>query len=173
MKRLVASAVVCARFLGARRADADEAARAAVRSYRKRMHEYAGMGFLALYYARIDDRAVLDTLTSDARLRAEQVIRKAKHRTNLQVMEKLANLVDAKDRIVEQPPLIVRETRTAATGKPMAEALNAFMADYKKSLLWDRRALLDHYRIVDVARKAVGVGSVGTRCWVIYLRGLG
>lgn len=170
LKRLTASAVVAGRFLGADRVLCEEAARAVVRSYRDRMRQYAHMGYLELWYANITETALLNVLPPESRKRAAQHIDKARQRTHLQVLEKMTDLVDDQQRIVEVHPLIVR-TETTGTGRPIAEALELFLRDYLASVGADRRFLLSRYRIVDVARKVVGVGSVGTRCWVIYLQG--
>jgi uncharacterized protein (DUF2252 family) len=96
---------------------------------------------------------------------------KARQRTHLQVLDKLTDLVDAEQRIVEARPLIVHETHTRA-GRTMTEALELFFQDYLATLPPDRRQLLARYQMLDVARKVVGVGSVGTRCWVVFMRGV-
>jgi len=170
VKRLAASAVVCARFLGGDKADCEAAARRAVKSYRKRMQGYASMGYLDLWYERIDGGAVLEALSPRARKRAEKIMAKARGRTHLQVLDKMADLVDDKLRIVEDRPLIVREIKTQS-GRPIVESLDQFLQHYMESLTWDRRNLVSRYQILDVARKVVGVGSVGTRCWVVLLKG--
>ena len=95
---------------------------------------------------------------------------KAKERTHMQVLGKLTDMVDDKFRLKVNAPFIVRETHTQA-GVPIEEALGLFLESYFLSLADDRKTLLQHYRIVDVARKVVGVGSVGTRCWIIFLTG--
>jgi hypothetical protein len=95
---------------------------------------------------------------------------KARGRTHLQVLDKMADLVDDKLRIVEDRPLIVREIKTQS-GRPIVESLDQFLQHYMESLTWDRRNLVSRYQILDVARKVVGVGSVGTRCWVVLLKG--
>ena len=170
LKRLAASAVVCCRFLGADRIVCEESALAVVKSYRKRMREYAKMNYLDVWYARIDEREVLSVLSPKARKRAKQIMGKAKERGHLQVLDKMAKLVDNQQRIVEVRPFIVRETITEA-GRPIAEALGLFLEKYFESLPDDRKVVLARYRILDVARKVVGVGSVGTRCWVILMQG--
>ena len=131
------------------------------REYRKRMRKYARMGQLTIWYEARDADSVLASLAPDARTGAKRIMDKARGRTHLQLLGKMTELVDDKRRIVEEAPLIVRETRTA-TGRPIAEALGLLLEDYLESLSWDRRHLLSGYRIVDVARKVVGVGSVGT-----------
>jgi len=132
LKRLTATAVVCVRFVGGARADG-QAAQAAVRTYRQRMQEYAGMGHLAAWYARIDEGAVLRVLSPKARRKAEKVMAKARRRTHLQVLSKTADLVAGQRRIVEERPLIVRATQTVS-GRPIGEALDLFFRSYVASL---------------------------------------
>jgi len=79
-------------------------------------------------------------------------------------------LVDDKQRIIENTPFVVRETKTEA-GMPIREALGLFLEQYLSSLSDDRKELISRYQILDVARKVVGVGSVGTRCWIGLMRG--
>jgi uncharacterized protein (DUF2252 family) len=129
------------------------------------------MGYLDTWYATIDEKDVLAAVSDEARRRGEKVMAKARQRTHNQVLEKMADLVDDQHRIVEHRPFIVRETHTE-NGQPVSEALDHFLQSYLDSLGWDRRRLLERYQIVDVARKVVGVGSVGTRCWVILMKGL-
>jgi hypothetical protein len=90
---------------------------------------------------------------------------------HVQVLDKLTEQVDGEHRIIENVPLIVRETHTEQ-GTPIDVALDRMLRLYLDSLTDDRRRLLSRYRIVDVARKVVGVGSVGTACWVILLQGI-
>jgi uncharacterized protein (DUF2252 family) len=171
LKRLAASVVVAGKFLGADKVLCEESVHAAVRSYRKRMREYAQMGYLAVWYSRIDERGLLDALTPDARAGAQRILDKARQRGHMQVLEKMSELVDDKHRIVEQAPLIVRETH--AGGTPIKDAVAHTLGLYIDSLPECRRVLLGRYRVEDVARKVVGVGSVGTRCWVILMTGNG
>jgi uncharacterized protein (DUF2252 family) len=171
LKRLVASIVLACRFLGANKTIAEEAVRSAVQSYRERMQDYAEMGYLALWYETIAERQFLAGLSPEIRKRAENLIlSKARSRTNLQVLEKLTELLDDRKRIIEDRPLVIRETKDER-GRPIKEGLDELLQAYTESLSGDRRELLARYRILDVARKVVGVGSVGTRCWVIFLEG--
>ncbi|WIM09258.1 DUF2252 domain-containing protein [Enhydrobacter sp.] len=171
LKRLAASAAVAVRFRGGDKPAAERAARATVCSYRRRMRRYAGMGHLQVWYARIDERAVLDVLTPRAGKVARQVMDKARQKNHVAVLEKLTEQVDGEPRIIEDVPLIVRETHTDA-GTPARVALDRVLRSYAASLGLDRRVLLARYRIVDVVRKVVGVGSVGTACWVVMLQGV-
>jgi uncharacterized protein (DUF2252 family) len=170
LKRLAASASVAVRFMGGDKHHAAEAAIACVRSYRERIARYAAMGTLEIWYDRIDERAIMDALSPKARREARKIVDKARAKGHQRVLEKITERVDGAHRIVEEVPLIVRETHID-TGMPILEALDVTLRSYMESLNYDRRQLLAHYRIVDVARKVVGVGSVGTGCWVILLMG--
>jgi hypothetical protein len=116
LKRLATSIVVAGRFLGAGRALREEAVREAVRIYRKRMFRYAGMRYLDVWYTRIDEEDILGALSPDARAGAEQIIAKARQRGHMQVLAKMADLVDDRFHIVEEKPLIVRQRTLTTAG---------------------------------------------------------
>jgi uncharacterized protein (DUF2252 family) len=170
LKRLVASIVASGRFLGGDKDLSRDAVVAAVSTYRKKMKQFAYKGYMELWYSTIRDKDIMKTLPSDVRKGAAKIMSKAKERTHMQVLGKLTDMVDDKFRLKVNAPFIVRETHTQA-GRPIEEALGLFLDSYFGSLADDRKALLKNYRIVDVARKVVGVGSVGTRCWIIFLTG--
>jgi uncharacterized protein (DUF2252 family) len=170
LKRLVASIVASGRFMGATRKMCKEAVLAAVKSYRKKMHEYAHLGYLELWYATISEKDILEAVSGSALKGAIKIMGKARERTHMQVLGKLTDLVDDKYRLRENAPFIVRETH-AQDGTPIEEAIGMFLESYFLSLADERKALLKNYRITDVVRKVVGVGSVGTRCWVVFLTG--
>jgi uncharacterized protein (DUF2252 family) len=170
MKRLVTSIVVSARFLDADEELCDASVYAAVSSYRKRMKQYASMGNMELWYSTISENDILDTLSPSARNGAVKIMGKARQRSHMQVLSKLTDLIDEKYRLRENAPFIVRETHTLK-GRTIEESLGLLLESYFLSLADDRKKLLQEYRIVDVVRKVVGVGSVGTRCWVIFLLG--
>ncbi len=171
VKRLAASAAVAVRFLGGDKANAQDAARACVRSYRKHIRQYAEMGYLEVWYDHIDDNAVLDALSPKVRRAAEKSLAKARNKGHIRSLDKLTEQVNGEPRIVEDIPLIVHESHTD-TGVPIRAALDLMLKAYIETLPVDRRRLLARYRIVDAARKVVGVGSVGTGCWVILLEGV-
>ena len=171
LKRLAASAAVAVRFMGGDKVAAESAAQAVVRSYRKRIRRYAGMGYLEIWYDKIDENEVLDTLSPTMRRRAEKLMDKARAKGHVAVLEKLTEEIDGEHRIIEDVPLIVRESHTEA-GTPANVALDHMLRSYVDSMPIDRRLLLSRYRIVDSARKVVGVGSVGTGCWVVLLQGI-
>jgi len=168
LKRLAASAVVATQFMGGNKAQSEQAARECVRSYRKRIYRYAEMGYLDVWHDRIDERAVLDSLAPRERRTAYDIIDKVRH---IRPLEKLTQQVNGTHRFIEDVPLIVRETRSES-GAPIKLMLDRFLRAYIDSLAYDRRVLLSRYQIVDFARKVVGVGSVGTRCWVLLLQGI-
>ena len=170
LKRLVASIVASGRFLGADKNLCKESVMAAVKTYRNKMKDFAQMGYMELWYSRISDKDILKTLSPSARKGAEKIFGKARERTHLQVLGKLTDLIDDKYRLQENAPFIIRATH-AQDGRPIEQALAKLLESYFLSLSDDRKALLKNYRIVDVARKVVGVGSVGTRCWIIFLLG--
>ncbi len=170
LKRLVSSIVVSGRFLGASDSLCKEAVYAAVQSYRKWMREYAEMGNLELWYSSIDESKILEVLSPSARRGAEKIMVKARTRTHMQVLEKLTDIIDKKNLFREDAPFIVHQTHSQS-GRPIEEALGMLLESYFLSLSDERKYILKNYRIVDVVRKVVGVGSVGTRCWVIFLKG--
>jgi uncharacterized protein (DUF2252 family) len=171
LKRLVASAVVAGRFLGGDRGLCETAVRAIVQSYRQHLHEYANLGYLDLWYANITEADLLQALPPDSHKKATQILTKARQRTHLQVLEKMTDLIDNQQHIIETPPLVMR-AHTIRGEEASVETIKQLIQDYLGSLSSDRRFLVSRYRILDVARKVVGVGSVGTRCWVAYLQGI-
>jgi len=170
VKRLATSAFVASKHIGGGRAERSAAAVAVVESYRCHIRRYARMGHLEVWYDTIDSDALLASLSPAAQARARRIFTKAISRNHLQVLEKMTDLVDDQHRIVEQAPFVVRETHTSK-GRPVGEALGYLLAAYLDSLAPDRQALLSRYRVIDAALKVVGVGSVGTRCWVALLQG--
>jgi uncharacterized protein (DUF2252 family) len=170
MKRLAASAYIASRHLGGDRAAREAAVRSAAARYRQRMRRYAGMGLLETWYDSIHSARLLDALPDWLREGTSNLLDKARKRNHLQVLDKMTDLVDDRHRIVEQHPFIVRVTHTSA-GRPVEDALGHFLAAYLDSLAPERRLLLSRYRVLDVAQKVVGVGSVGTRCWVVLMQG--
>jgi uncharacterized protein (DUF2252 family) len=170
IKRLVASIVASGRFLGAKKNLCRESVLAAVSSYKKNMRNYASMGNIELVYSTITEKDLQKKLPPSVQKGLKKITDKARQRTHFQVLDKLANIVDDKYRLRDDAPFIVHETHTKS-GRPLDEALGLFLESYMLSLADDRKALLKQYRIVDVARKVVGVGSVGTRCWIVFLLG--
>ena len=170
LKRLVASIVASGQFLGADKKLCEEGIRSAVNTYRKKMKQYAQMGNLELWYSTIKEKDILGALDPSARAGADKMMAKARTRTHMQVLGKLTDIVDERYLLREDAPFIVRATHME-NGAPIREGISLFLNSYFTSLADDRASLLKHYRITDVVRKVVGVGSVGTRCWIIFLTG--
>jgi uncharacterized protein (DUF2252 family) len=170
LKRLVASIVACGRFLGASEDLCTTAIRSAVRSYRNKMKVYAYMGNMDLWYATISERDIIKTMTASQQKSLKKITDKARSRNHMQVLGKMTDLVNSKYRLKDAAPFIFHETHSQS-GRPIEEALDLFLKSYFSSLGDDRKKLLRHYHLVDVVRKVVGVGSVGTRCWLILLKG--
>src|SRR5262249_25460946 len=150
------------------------AALAAAAAYREAMREFAAMRALDVWYARLDAEAELarlePTLKRHQSRRAEKVIAKAEHKDSLRALGKLTRREDGEVHIVSDPPLITPIAELAA-GHDVERELDDLLAAYGQSLDADRRRLLADYHLVDAARKVVGVGSVGTRDWVVLLFG--
>lgn len=170
VKRLAASALVASDHMGGSKSNGEEAVRAAVRSYREWMREYAAMGYLDIWYSTISEENVLKSLSPGPRDKAEQIFKKARGRHNLQVLDKLTDIVDDEQRIKEERPFVYRDP-FSKNGTPMTEIIPIFLEQYFHSLPHDRRYLISRYGVVDVARKVVGVGSVGTTCWIVFMMG--
>jgi uncharacterized protein (DUF2252 family) len=172
VKRLAASFVVAGRDNGFDASDCRGAAQAAVASYRRRMAEFSEMGELEVWYSRIGEEEVIGLL-SDAKARKKTTkklsknVQKARSRDSLQAFSKLTGVVDGRRRIIDDPPLLVR----IPEGDEVRVQVNAILESYKRTLQEDRRHLLERFRFVDAARKVVGVGSVGTRAFVVLLEG--
>ncbi|WP_328387259.1 DUF2252 domain-containing protein [Nocardia sp. NBC_00416] len=179
VKRLVASLAVAGRDNGFKRKQRRRITRACVAEYRETMTYQAGRGELAVWYSHIDaaaDMAELrDVLDSSARKRVQKTIDKAWGRDSFQALSKLTTPANGKPRIVSMPPLIVpvEELFAGADAEMVHRGLMQRLADYRGTLQPNRRFLLDRFEYVHAARKVVGVGSVGTRTWIILLHGPG
>jgi uncharacterized protein (DUF2252 family) len=166
VKRLAASCVAAGRSYGVRAADCRGAARAAARSYRERMRAYRRMRLLEVWYSRVDAAAAVEVFRRSARRGKGWDLDRARRRNSLQALSRLAAVRKGRLHIVDDPPLV-----THVPDKGLGEALRRFFRGYRASLQEDRRALLERYRFVDFALKVVGVGSVGTRCFIVLLDG--
>ena len=171
VKRLAASIAVAGRDQGFTRAACREAALTAARTYHERMSEYAGQRDLDVWYARVsaeDALAVAKTAGTLQVKRTQHAVASARTRDNLQAFERLTTVVDGRRRIVDAPPLIVHLPAAEAA---IEQVVRDAFAAYRRTLEDDRRVLIDRYSFVDMARKVVGVGSVGTRCFIGLFEG--
>ncbi|GAA1393331.1 DUF2252 domain-containing protein [Kitasatospora putterlickiae] len=166
LKRLAASVAVAARDNGQGDDHARRAALTAAQGYALAMRRLAGLGELDVWYARIDTDDLLPLVRKGRRKRVEATLDKARRRTSLQAFGKLTEEDEqGRRRIVSDPPLLdpVPREELRRVGK--------IFGDYRATLAEDRRVLLDRFRLTDAARKVVGVGSVGTRCFILLLEG--
>lgn len=185
VKRLGASLEICGRERGfdskARRAIVKTAAEA----YREAMREFARMGTLDVWYAHMDADDLYERMAHKAskseRKEAEELLDKARSKNSARAIKKLTEVVDGELRIVNEPPLIVplREIVRQYSGMDVPdpdmherERITArLLSHYRKNLPDDRRRLIEQYRGVDIARKVVGVGSVGLQAWIVVMEG--
>ena len=206
VKRMAASFMIAARNNGFAKADAEASTRASVTAYREAMAEFAQMRTMDVWYAHLDEDALMNAvrgvvtetatkakaakkapkkakieakqqekLVKAAAARAEKAREMAHTRDSLQALAKLGELVDGQYRIVSQPPIVVPARDLLAvyglSAEEVAPAIGQQFRAYRATLQEDRRHLLERFQIVDVARKVVGVGSVGTRAFIVLLQG--
>jgi uncharacterized protein (DUF2252 family) len=164
VKRLAASVMVAGRTRSFSANQSAGAARAAAQSYRTEITRFAAMGHLDVWYARTDVQDLLTLVRkAEARKLEGSVLRKAEQATSVGALAKLTRIVDGEPRIIDQPPLIEHI--------PMRQDPTVVVQRYLDSVPDDRRVLLSRYRVIDWARKVVGVGSVGTDDSVVLLLG--
>jgi uncharacterized protein (DUF2252 family) len=177
VKRLVASFEIAGRDRNFSKRERRAAVLEAARSYRESMHDFAARGDLEVWYSRLDAQALaarlreLDDRPLERRMQEAEAT--AYKHDQLRALAKLTHEVDGERRFVSQPPLIVPLAELAQDQS--AEDLEAMLRElfhrYRETLSPDRRRLLERYRYADLARKVVGIGSVGTRCWVLCATG--
>ena len=186
VKRMAASFAIAARNNAFAKSDVRVATTASVRAYREAMTAFASADTMDIWYAHISADDVLQAMSQAApelkgserkRLEknAQKTVEKAHTRDSLQALSKLAEHVDGQYRIVSQPPVVVpiRDLpRTAGMSSDEIEHMihEQFRA-YRATLQDDRRHLLERFQVIDVARKVVGVGSVGTQAFIVLLQG--
>ena len=177
VKRLAASLAVAARQNGYADKQARKIVLAAVRRYQLAMHAFAELGNLAVWYARVDVDQLQAELGADLSKtmskRLDRTIKKARGRDHLRSLNKLTAVVDGRRRFVADPPLLVplSQVVTDRSEEETAAEVKGMVRQYSGTLPPGPRELVRSYDFVDMARKVVGVGSVGTRCWVILLIG--
>jgi uncharacterized protein (DUF2252 family) len=166
VKRLAASVVLAGRQKGIKERRCGDAARAMVASYRTHMREYARMPYLEAWYSHIDVELFIEQAkTARDRKYWKQVEHAAKMQTAEYILPKITEISKGKRRIIDHPPLVYHPRDVAR----IDEHVRALFHRYRLTLPEERRVILDRYHIVDIARKVVGVGSVGTRCDVALL----
>ena len=190
VKRMAASFAISRRNNGFSSADVSASTMRSVSSYREAMIEFAGMGNLDLWYARLTEQEIADAIASAAKSegnkrasaeakegarRARKTTEKAHSRDSLQALSKLGEVVDGRHRIVSEPPVVIPardlESMYGYSSDQLQEMVHQRFRAYREALQEDRRELLERFEIVDMARKVVGVGSVGTRAFIVLLQG--
>jgi uncharacterized protein (DUF2252 family) len=167
VKRLAVSFMVAGQANGFPGRASSGAVAAMMQAYRESIAQLAAMRALDVWYTRMDADLILETAsTKQERKNREAMIAKAKKRVAEYVFPKLTSETNGRRRFVDSPPLIYHgET----WGRDQGENLLRLFDQYRSTLLDDRKAILDRYRLVDIAFKVVGIGSVGTRCFVLLL----
>ncbi len=177
VKRLAASLLIAARENGYSTKDQDRIVLSAVEQYRTAMGAFAGMNNLDVWYARVDAENLLSdlgsTVTAKIAKRTGKALAKARTKDSMSAFSKLVRIVDGDARIISDPPLIVpvEDVIQGSQRSATFDSLHELLRSYRATLEYDRRVLLEEYRLVDFARKVVGVGSVGTRAWIALLLG--
>jgi uncharacterized protein (DUF2252 family) len=166
VKRLAASVVLAGRFIGAKESMCEDAARATVASYRTRIREYARMRALDAWYSRMDAEIFTrEASAEDDKKYWEELEAAAMKEIAEYIFPRITTDVRGVRRIKDRPPLVFHPPEIA----DIDSRVRKMFAQYRLTLPEERRVILDRYRIVDIARKVVGVGSVGTRCDVALL----
>src|SRR6266498_3808006 len=189
VKRMAASFTIAARNNGFGKADTRAATLASVTAYREAMAGFAQMGMMDVWYAHLSEDELMTAVASAAKASkkkdakaakrakktARKNVQKAHSGDSLQALSKLGEVVSGRYRIVSQPPIVVPARDLEATyGLSLDETEHVIREQfrtYRTTLQHDRRDLLERFEVVDVARKVVGVGSVGTRAFIVLLQG--
>jgi uncharacterized protein (DUF2252 family) len=178
VKRLGASFEIAGRDRGLRAEQRREIVLAGVEEYRSRLMQAAGMRNLDVWYAHIEVDRLFELLKSEVSskqlARAKANVAKARTRDSMQAFSKLTRELDGERRIISDPPLIVPLEDLVPAGREREEVeaeLRGLLRSYRRTLETDRRQLLEDFKFVHMARKVVGVGSVGTRAWILLLLG--
>ena len=177
VKRLAVSFEVAGRENGYSRKERRRIVRETVAAYREAMRQFAGMRALDVWYSRVEIDELMAQLRGQLKKgmakRAEKTVAKARTKDSMTAFSKLTRVVDGEPQIVSDPPLIERVSDLAPgrEGEALTDALHELLRRYRQTLQTDRRVLLEEFRFVDIARKVVGVGSVGTRAWIALMLG--
>jgi uncharacterized protein (DUF2252 family) len=177
VKRLATSLVIAGRENGYSDRERSYIVGTCLRSYRLQMRRFATMRDLDVWYAKADANT-LNALASrelnkKGRLRLSKTLAKARTQDSLRAFEKLTEIVDGEPRITPSPPLItpIADLLQEEGRDLVEEQITELVERYRSTLQSDRQHLLNQFTVVDMARKVVGVGSVGTRCWIVLLLG--
>lgn len=170
VKRLAVSFVLAARRLGLPAGQAGQILRVLLGAYRTTQARFAETGVLETWYARVTFDDVLADCADDPKYvkRLRQAVEKARQNTSEHVFHRITRTADGKPRIIDQPPLLYHADGPESD---LERDVSAFLAQYRATLPYERQVLFDRFELVDVAHKVVGVGSVGTRCYILLFAG--
>jgi uncharacterized protein (DUF2252 family) len=177
VKRLAVSMLIAARNNDFPVKDQDQIVLDTVEAYRSAIARFAKMKNLEVWYSHLEIESTLaelrSQLTPKMAKRTEKVLAKARTKDSMSAFSKLTRVTDGEVRIVAEPPLIVPidDLAQGAERDEMFDALQELVRAYRATLEHDRRVLLEEFRLSDIARKVVGVGSVGTRAWIVLMLG--
>jgi uncharacterized protein (DUF2252 family) len=190
VKRMAASVAIAGRNNGFAKGDVKASTLASVAAYRQAMAQFAQMGTMDIWYSRLTEQEILKAIkelkkSGQTKQAASQIkkgekralksVEKAHTRDSTQALSKLGEMVDGHYRIASQPPVVIPmrdlEAMAGYSADEMQEIVHRQFRAYRATLQEDRRHLLERFEIVDMARKVVGVGSVGTRAFVVLLQG--
>jgi uncharacterized protein (DUF2252 family) len=179
VKRLAASMAIAGRERGLSAPELADVLAWTGQAYRQSMRSFAQMSNLDVWYSKLNAKDVLDLvrqqqITGGKRLaKMEQRLGKARSKNSTRAVMKLTESVEGKLRFVSEPPLIVpvEELFGGAEGDALRERMQELLSGYRDSLGDEYAVLFDDYSFEGMARKVVGVGSVGTRAWVLLMVG--
>ena len=189
VKRMAASFTIAARNNGFTKAETHAVTLASVKDYREAMAGFAKMGTMDIWYAHLSEEEIMGAIATlvagqkgKAKKEAEKgeegakkITAKARTRDSLQALSKLAEHVDGNYRIVSQPPIVIPvrelESFSSLSADQVRQGIHDQFRAYRATLQDDRRHLLERFQVIDAARKVVGVGSVGTRAFIVLLQG--
>jgi uncharacterized protein (DUF2252 family) len=177
VKRLAASFAVAGRDLGFDDSIRRSVVLTAVREYREAMARFAAMREIDVFYTRLDVDGLVQRFSADVRAKQKKVMKanlaNLRTKDSMRALGKLCRVVDGEMRITGNPPLItpIEDVLPNAEQAHLEETIHQMIHTYRRSLSPDRRKLLERYRYVHAARKVVGVGSVGTRAWILLMLG--
>jgi uncharacterized protein (DUF2252 family) len=175
VKRLAASLAVAGRDNGFPAKDRRKIVLAAAERYRTAMREFAEQTFLDVWYTHLDIEPAVAEFRSQIKAKrfklAEKMLAKAHTSDSTKALDKLTSVVDGRRQIISDPPMIVpvEEIFADVQADMIYQLIHTVLVKYRRTLQSDRRHLLEHFTLVQVARKVVGVGSVGTRAWVVLM----
>jgi uncharacterized protein (DUF2252 family) len=175
VKRLAASLAVAGRDNGFGRKDRRKIVLTGVERYRTAMREFAGQPFLAVWYAHLDVEDTISQFQSQMKKKnlkaTEKMVAKAHTEDSMKALHKLATQTDGRWRIISDPPLIepIEEVYPGERANAIYKLVRQTLSKYQRTLQSDRKYLLEQFSLVQAARKVVGVGSVGTRCWITLM----